>query len=439
MISGWWHQGGEPFPGYFYLPPPLTAAGVADCAVHALHVQAALPVPLVVENPAVIGLRGGLHVLDFMAQVHARTGLPLLLDLGHLFSHQLSRGLPLLAGLDGFPLEQVVEIHLAGGVVTSRGARRFYADDHTQPVREELFALLEAVLPRCARLRAVTFEGDGHPAEIAALTLQRLRELVPRERPGTVDVGAPAPVPGTALATRPWELFDEAYGGAPAAEDAEGAAAERELRLAVLAQALDAQWPATRLLVAGVREELEAFAASEEYREAFGGGGPVGKAFGVWARRRVRERHDEAGAAALAFETWAHAARSRARAPGPGEVGLSPGVAMQSFPFDLSELLYAIRALRAHLLGRAWVGGGWEASGLDSLRQVALRPGPGPWRVAVRREAGRLDVRPVPSRLEPALRAAERCPGAADFIEGRAGATPEEAREAISSGLVRGG
>lgn len=435
---GWWHQGGEPFPGYFYLPPPLTGAGVADSAVHALHVQAALPVLLLLENPAVIALRGELHVLDFMARLHARTGLPLLLDLGHLLSHQLSRGLPLMAGLDGFPLERVVEIHLAGGVVTARGARRFYADDHTQPVREELFELLEAILPRCRELRAVTFEGDGHPAEIAALTLRRLRRLVPRERPGELQVEAPkeAPAERTALSTRPWELFERAYAGAGTPEDPEGEAAERDLRLATVAQLLDAQWPATRLLAAGTREDVAAFCASPEYREAFEGGS-VGRAFGAWARRTVRARRDDAAAAALAFETWAHGIHAHPTTPAPGHVGPAPDVVVQAFPFDLSELLFATRAVRRHLLGRVWAGAPYELSGLDGLRQVALRPGPGPWRVAVRKVGGRLDVRPVPPSVEPALRAAERLPPMEDFIEGRAGAAPEAAREAIALGLVR--
>jgi len=440
---GWWHSAGEPFPGYFYVPPPLTEAGIADSALHALHVQAALPVPLVLENPAIIALRGELHVLDFMARVHARTGLPLLLDLGHLLSHQLSRGLPSDAGLAGFPLEAVVEIHLAGGVVTSRGGRRFYADDHTQPVREELFSLLEAVLPRCVRLRAVTFEGDGHPPEIAALTLKRLRSLVPRTMPGDspclVDFSSPEIPQSTQIVTRPWELFEECYGRAAPGADAEGLQIERELRLAVLAEQLDAQWPATRLLVAGSRDALEDFAASPEYRESFEGRGSVGMAFGVWARRRAREARDPAASAALAFETWAHGIPGPSSAPAVGQVGFSPGVALGAFPFDFRELLFAAKALRRHLDARAGGTGGWDFSGLEALRQVALRPLPGPWKVAVNRSGGRLRVTNVSPEMETALRAAQGCPSMSDWLEGRAGASPSSAREVLALGLIRAG
>ena len=43
-----------------------------------------------------------------------------------------------------------------------RAGRRFYVDDHTRPVLEEVFALLKDLIPRCPQLRAVTFEADGH-------------------------------------------------------------------------------------------------------------------------------------------------------------------------------------------------------------------------------------------------------------------------------------
>lgn len=384
---GWWHAGGQPFPGYLYLPPPLTQAGLADCMAHALHVQAALDVPLLLENPAVIARRGTLHVLDFMAGLHARTGLGLLLDLGHLLSHQLSAGLAVTDGLDGFPLEQVIEIHLAGGVVTSRGGRRFYADDHTLPVREELFELLGAVLPRCKRLRAVTFEGDGHPATVAAATLRRLRGLVSRESPGEVTASKPVgrPPGAAALATRPWELFEEVHAGR-AGEDVEGLRAEVDLRLAVVGQALDLAWPVTRLLVARTREGLAEFTASPEFRGLFEeGAAGLEQAFGAYARRTVREEKDDAAAAALAFETWARSAHAHP----PQEVIVKP------FPFDLSELLFAARTLRRHLSLRAWGCGMLEPSGLESLRQVALRPQPGPWPVAIRQSGGRLEILPL--------------------------------------------
>jgi uncharacterized protein len=380
---GWWHSRGEPLPGYLYLPPPLSREGLLDAAAHAGHVQAHLSVPLVLENPVAAWRRGGLHVLDFMGELHRRTGCPLLLDLGHLFSAQLAAGLPLQSGLDGFPLEVVVEVHLAGGVVTrSASGRGFYADDHTQPVREELFELLEALLPRLPSLRALIFEGDGHPPRVAARTLRRLRALWPLKAAPPLSWPSDWPTcPPLEGVSAPWGLFDEAYGAAlDGVEDSEGLAFERRYRLAVLAEVLDGRWPLSRLLLAGTPEGLGSFAASPEFRAYFQAGRPLASAYGAWARAQVRERPESAALSALAFDTWA---QTLASGPGRG-----------TFPMDLSEALFAARALRRHLGARAWAGGSVETSGLQGLAQALARAEAKPWPVHAVWEAGRLVVQP---------------------------------------------
>ncbi|MCP3105221.1 DUF692 domain-containing protein [Myxococcus sp. K15C18031901] len=436
---GWWHAEGQPFPGYLYFTPPFNEAGLAECVAHALHVQAHLSVPLVLENPAVLARRGEWHALDFLARLHARTGLPLLLDLGHLFSHQLSAGLPLEAGLDGFPLEKVVEIHIAGGVVTRRGGRTFYVDDHTQPVREELFQLLESLLPRCPSLRAVTFEGDGHPPEVAELSLRRLRTLVPRKsRPALAlrppELVAPAALTGEG---RPWALFDAGHGVAPvdSVEDAEGTLADQDFRLAVIAEMLDRDWPLSRLLLAGTREQLLAFTASREYRNLFSGlGGTPTRAFSSWAMRRLREQPDEGASAVLSLEMMAPTAFMRpAPAPGPGQVGLMEDVRPGILPANLTELVFAARAVRRHLTGRAWASGALELSGLEALGQAARRFGPGPWTFAVRRKASGHEVVTGTRALMALLKVLASQP------QGVGEVPPEVLAEGLGRGLIRRG
>ncbi|MGO9765376.1 MAG: DUF692 family multinuclear iron-containing protein [Myxococcaceae bacterium] len=381
---GWWHRRGQPLPGYLYLPPPMTALGLADAAAHAAHVASHLSVPLVLENPVAGWRRGGMHVLDFMAALHHRTGCPLLLDLGHLLSAQLAAGLPPDAGLDGFPLGAVVEVHIAGGVVTrSASGRGFYADDHSQPVREELFALLAELLGRLPALRALVFEGDGHPPDVAAQTLRRLRAQWPVR--GAEALPWPAsPTEALALsgASSPWTLFEAAY-AAPTeeVEDAEGLAADRSYRLAVLADALDASWPLSRLVLAGTRPQLEAFAASPQFRALWEEGIGLRSAFGAWARDRLRERPEAAGLGALAFDSWAQA--------------VAEGSRRGRFPSDLSEALFAVRALRRHLGTRAWASGVLETSGLEGLAQVLARAPRRPWEVRCVWEGGRLGVSPA--------------------------------------------
>jgi uncharacterized protein (UPF0276 family) len=436
---GWWHVGGQPFPGYLYFTPPFNEAGLGDCAAHALHVQRHLSRPLVLENPAVLARRGEWHVLDFMARLHARTGLPLLLDLGHLFSHQLSAGLPLDAGLDGFPLDQVVEIHIAGGVVTRRGSRRFYVDDHTQPVREELFTLLESLVPRCPSLRAVTFEGDGHPPEVALLSLRRLRALVPAGGRPPLALRPPRDVASPPLTgdSRPWALYEAGYGAAPAAsvEDEEGTRADLDFRLAVVAEVLDREWPLSRLLLAGTREGLVAFTGSPEFRSLFGGTGrSPGQVFSKWAMRRLREHPDEGASAALSLEMLLPTLFPRpVPPPGPGQVGLAEDVRPGALPVDLSELVFAARAVRRHLTARAWACGALEVSGLESLAQVARRPAPGPWHFLARRRAGGHEVLAVPPALAGWLRGLALRPMPVEE------APPALLAEARGRGLIRQG
>ena len=405
---GWWHHGGAPFPGYLYLPPPLSEAGLSDCAAHALNLQAKLDRPLLLENPALLAKSGPLHVLDFMAELHRRTGLGLILDLGHLLSHQLSRGLPLKDGLDGFPLEQVIEIHLAGGVVTTRGARRFYVDDHTQAVREELFMLLEDLLPRCVNLRAVTFEGDGHPAQVATLTLERLRAIVPPLRESTVTMPPPKPPVPLRRETNAWSLYDAAYGERGVIEDPEGARADTDFRLAVIAERLDREFPLMRLLLAGTRAQLVSFAGSPEFRSLFDGTGrALPQVFASWARGVLRARRIPSLDGVLAFELWqqhelSHAVPVTVTA---GMISLAPGVKVGSFARDLSELLFAASGLRRHLAGRALASGAFEQTAIDALLQVAERARAGSWQVALRRTSRGVDPLSVDDSLSVLLRA----------------------------------
>src|SRR5262249_39422277 len=169
---------GQALPGYLYLPPAFSGAGLEVAVAHALHVASALSVPLALENPVVVQRNGPLHVLDFMGRLHARTGCPLVLDVGHLVAAQLASRLPLETGLDGFPFEAVIEVHVAGAVITrTPEGRGVYLDDHGQPLRSEVLALLAEVLPRCRALRALVFEGDGHPVGAARRTLATLRTM----------------------------------------------------------------------------------------------------------------------------------------------------------------------------------------------------------------------------------------------------------------------
>jgi uncharacterized protein (UPF0276 family) len=440
---GWWHVEGRAFPGYVYLAPPLDPRGLDSCVAHAVAIQEKLGVPLALENPTVMARRGSMHVLDFMAMLHQRTGSPLLLDLGHLFAHQLACRLPPLDGLDRFPLDQVIEIHIAGGVVTRQPGRAIYVDDHTQAVREELFEMLANILPKCTRLRALTFEGDGHPERTAAQTLLRLRGMLDEHHPSPDPRAAVpqrksgAPQAGAIDPGRPWELFEKAYGARRDSEDSIGSQLETEFRLTVVAEQLDQICPLTRLLLAGTVEDMQSFTASPEFREMFQSGGKeLSAAFAAFARRKVREQKDEGLAGVLALEIWAvglNGKRSGGSAE-PGRLALGNGVAAGTFAADFSELLFAAHSLRRHLGSRAFYSAKVDGSAFEVLRQVALRAPQRPWPVVVRRHRQGVELLEVSPELRTVMSLAAEGATEAEAAE-RAGA--EAVRDALSRGLVR--
>lgn len=376
---GWWHHAGHAVPGYLYLSPPLTAQGLAQCVQHVAHVRDAMPVPLLIENPVVMTARGDLHVLDFMARLSEETGCLLLLDLGHLLSHQLTRGLGLTEGLDAFPWEKVAQLHLAGGVVTA-GA---YADDHPQPVRDETWALFDALRPRCTALRAVTYEGDGHPDPVALRTLRRLRSSVPAPRAQGAGEGEgeglapPAPQPSRErwAPFDYWRFFAEVH-GTPGPE--------LDFRLAVLAQQLDAEVPLARAAVAPTLAHLARFVAADQFRQWFERGTrSLGDGFLNWAMVEAR-RPELAGADALvSLELWARTQFLRARQK--SEVTLDA-----VFPVDLTEAVHAASALKRHLGARGVVNGdGW-----DGLLQCARRAPREAWPVRLSLDGARVLITP---------------------------------------------
>lgn len=403
----WWHHGEGTFPGALYLSPPLTLEALSVCVRHARAVREAVGVPLLLENPTVPCARGPLHVLDFMERLSRETDCWLLLDVGHLVSHQLTCGNGLLDGLEGFDFGRVAQLHVAGGVITTRGARQHYVDDHPQPVRDEVWALLSFIAPRCHALRALTFEADGHPDAQALRGLSRLRPFAPHPHAEPAHATAPQVASGPSTLTQAevdacWQLFDDVHAGRGA--DVEGARAELDFRLAVLAQQLDAEVPWARLAAARTREALATFQQSTAFRGAVAHGVGLQDAFLSWAQTSA-EAAGEGARRLLDFER----ALSRHRVgPVRGPTGLGPGVTVATFDVDFAEVVFAEQALRRHLRDRAaWSTDGVEGSGLEGVLQAAARAPAGPWTVALRRVGPRLEVHALSSEELAVLRQLE--------------------------------
>jgi uncharacterized protein (UPF0276 family) len=87
----------------------------------------------------------------------------MLLDCAHLGIYQSLHGHHSLAGLDGFPVDRIVEMHVAGGTRGEVQGWSFIEDDHRPNVLTETWEIFEHLVPRCPNLRAVVFECERNP------------------------------------------------------------------------------------------------------------------------------------------------------------------------------------------------------------------------------------------------------------------------------------
>lgn len=163
----------------FFMPILLTEEAAAVAATNLRQLDAALPGRIVCENPPFQFPVGPLHVLELVARVTEQAGIPCVLDLGHLYSFQMCRDLEPLAGLDDFPLERIVELHVAGAVVDDRHGVAIYQDAHgAAELDPAVLEMLAEVAPRCPQLRAITIEVEEADHERVARQLEQTRAAV---------------------------------------------------------------------------------------------------------------------------------------------------------------------------------------------------------------------------------------------------------------------
>jgi uncharacterized protein (UPF0276 family) len=161
--AGLWHFGPRER-GHMLLLPPILSAETADAIATGIgHLRDAVGLEVLPENPPGQVFLGDLHILDFFARVCEAADTGMLLDCAHLAIYQRTSGRPPLEGLADFPLERIVELHVAGGTEHERDGFRFVEDDHRTTVLPETWAILEHVAPRAPNLRAVVFECERNP------------------------------------------------------------------------------------------------------------------------------------------------------------------------------------------------------------------------------------------------------------------------------------
>ena len=158
---------------------PRTREAVAVLARNVAPLRRAA-VPLLLENPAraFVWRTHEMTEGQFLHEVTAATGCPLLLDVANLHANAMNGE---VTTLEGLPLDRVGLVHVAGGDVENG----YYFDTHAHAVPEPVFALAAAVLRH--RAVPVLLERDGgfeDPDAILA-EVDRLRAMT-----SITDLGA---------------------------------------------------------------------------------------------------------------------------------------------------------------------------------------------------------------------------------------------------------
>ena len=155
------HEGWEYDTGH--LSPLWYTKEMLEHVIERVHrVQDYIGVPLVLENITAPFVLPGADFAEaeFIAKVHERTGCGLLLDVTNVHINAYNRGEDALALLKEYPMEAVIQVHLAGGAI-SHG---YFYDTHSEELvgpNEGVWELFQWVVQHSS-VRTVIIERDDN-------------------------------------------------------------------------------------------------------------------------------------------------------------------------------------------------------------------------------------------------------------------------------------
>jgi len=160
------------------IPVPYDQDVLDMIAANIIEVQQAVPKPFIIEN--------NVYYVDFPDQdmsepeflngLTRQTGCGLLLDIHNLYANARNHNFQAVEFLDQLDLNNVIEIHIAGG----NEFAGMYTDSHSGPCPDPVWELLEVVVPRASNLCAITFE--FHESYYPTLKEKGIRSELDRAR-----------------------------------------------------------------------------------------------------------------------------------------------------------------------------------------------------------------------------------------------------------------
>ena len=169
------------------LTPLVRSRALAlEIADKAAAVQKRLGIPFLLENVSYyVNFKSELTEAEFISEVLTRSGCGMLLDLTNLFLNSRNHGYDAIGFLESIPLDQVVQIHLAGGDAKEHQMGDVLLDLHGAAVYAETWKLLEWVAPRAKQIRSVIVERDqSFPDDFGEIRadLERARHIMNQAR-----------------------------------------------------------------------------------------------------------------------------------------------------------------------------------------------------------------------------------------------------------------
>lgn len=177
--SGLWHFGRRDRGHELLLPPVLTRESAATVAANLQRLEAATGLRVLPENPPSSFYVGDLHLLDYYAEIARLSGGGLLLDCAHLAIYQRLHGHTPTTGFDGYPLDRVVELHVAGGTERDLDGFACIDDAHAPEPLPDTWAIVEHVIARAPNLRAIVYECEKNDAADVVENFARLNRMFP--------------------------------------------------------------------------------------------------------------------------------------------------------------------------------------------------------------------------------------------------------------------
>ncbi len=140
----------------FFLPPRQTASGIKTYKQSIERLRTALGVPLAIETGVNYFKPRSDEIPDceFLTELVQSAGCGILLDLHNIYCNQLNGRQSIETFLSHIPLEDVWEIHLAGGFELNG----FWLDAHSGAIPEPLFEICREIVPHLPNLKAIVFE-----------------------------------------------------------------------------------------------------------------------------------------------------------------------------------------------------------------------------------------------------------------------------------------